>query len=94
MKASTDTEHGQIYFNQRVVSRDIKQTLQMSHNLRQENEEQKDIRYSIFQALIHHAIYLNIADIIVKAIDDLTHALKGRKNVKGNAQIEALEKNQ
>jgi hypothetical protein len=32
------------------------------------------------------------ADIIVKAIDDLTHALKGRKNVKGDAQIEALEK--
>jgi hypothetical protein len=32
------------------------------------------------------------ADIIVKAIDDLTHALKGRKNVKGNPQIEALEK--
>jgi hypothetical protein len=32
------------------------------------------------------------ADIIVKAIDDLTHALKERKNVKGNAQIEALEK--
>jgi hypothetical protein len=35
---------------------------------------------------------LTQADIIVKAIDDLTHALKGRKNVKGNAQIEALEK--
>ncbi len=32
------------------------------------------------------------ADIIVKAIDDLTYALKGRKNVKSNAQIEALEK--
>ncbi len=32
------------------------------------------------------------ADIIVKAIDDLTHALKGRKNVKGNAQIVALKK--
>ncbi len=32
------------------------------------------------------------ADIIVKAIDDLTHALKGRKNVKGDAQIGALEK--
>jgi hypothetical protein len=29
---------------------------------------------------------------IVKAIDDLTHALKGRKNTKGIAQIEALEK--
>ncbi len=35
---------------------------------------------------------LTQADIIVKAIDDLTHALKGRKNVKGDAQIEALEK--
>jgi hypothetical protein len=32
------------------------------------------------------------ADIIVKSIDDLTHALKGRKNVKSNSQIEALEK--
>ncbi len=32
------------------------------------------------------------ADIIIKALDDLTHALKGRKNVKGDAQIEALEK--
>jgi hypothetical protein len=32
------------------------------------------------------------ADIIVKEIDDLTHVLKGRKNVKGDAQIEALEK--
>ncbi len=31
------------------------------------------------------------ADIIVKALDDLTHALKGRKNVKGDTQIEALE---
>jgi hypothetical protein len=32
------------------------------------------------------------ADIIVKAINDLAHALKGRKNTKGIAQIEALEK--
>ncbi len=31
-------------------------------------------------------------DTIVKALNDLTHALKGRKNVKGNAQIKALEK--
>ncbi len=29
---------------------------------------------------------------IVKALNDLTHALKGRKNVEGDAQIEALEK--
>ncbi len=29
---------------------------------------------------------------IAKALDDLTHALKGRKNVKGDAQIKALEK--
>ncbi len=35
---------------------------------------------------------LTQVDIIVKAIDDLTHALKGRKNAKGDAQIEALEK--
>ncbi len=35
---------------------------------------------------------LTQADIIIKAIDDLTHILKGRKNVKGDAQIEALEK--
>jgi hypothetical protein len=26
-------------------------------------------------------------------LDDLTHALKGRRNVKSEAQIEALEKN-
>ncbi len=32
------------------------------------------------------------ADTIVKAIDNLTHALKGRRNQKGIAQIEALEK--
>ena len=32
------------------------------------------------------------ADTIVKALDDLTHALKGMRNVKGEAQIEALEK--
>ena len=32
------------------------------------------------------------ADTIVKALDDLTNALKGRRNVKGEAQIEALEK--
>ncbi len=32
------------------------------------------------------------ADIIVKALDDLTHALNGRKNVKRDAQIEALKK--
>jgi hypothetical protein len=36
---------------------------------------------------------LTQADIIIKAIDDLTHALKRRQNVKGNAQLEALEKN-
>ncbi len=35
---------------------------------------------------------LTPADTIVKGIDDLTHALKGRKNQKGIAQIEALEK--
>ena len=32
------------------------------------------------------------ADTIVKALDDLTHALKGRRNVKGETQMEALEK--
>jgi hypothetical protein len=32
-------------------------------------------------------------DTIVKAINDLTHSLKGRKILKGIAQIEALEKN-
>jgi len=32
------------------------------------------------------------ADTIVKALDDLTHALKGRRNIKGEAQMEALEK--
>jgi hypothetical protein len=31
-------------------------------------------------------------DTKVKALDDLTHALKGRKNVKGEMQIEALER--
>jgi hypothetical protein len=35
---------------------------------------------------------LTQADTIVKAIDDPTHALKERKNLKGIAQIEALEK--
>ncbi len=32
------------------------------------------------------------ADTIIKALDDLTHTLKGRKNVKDDAQIKALEK--
>ncbi len=32
------------------------------------------------------------ADTIVKALHDLTHALKGKKNVKGKAQIKTLEK--
>ncbi len=32
------------------------------------------------------------ADTIVKAINDLTHVLKGRRNQKGIAQIKALEK--
>jgi hypothetical protein len=31
------------------------------------------------------------ADTIVKALNDLTHALKGRKNMKGDTQIEELE---
>jgi hypothetical protein len=35
---------------------------------------------------------LTQADTIVKAINDLTQTLKGRKNIKGIAQIEALEK--
>ncbi len=34
---------------------------------------------------------LTQADTIVKALDDLTHTLKGRKNVKVDAQIKALE---
>ena len=32
------------------------------------------------------------ADTIVKALDDLTHALKGRRNVKGEVHMDALEK--
>jgi hypothetical protein len=35
---------------------------------------------------------LTLVDTIVKAIIDLTHALKGRKNLKGIAHIKALEK--
>ncbi len=34
---------------------------------------------------------LTQADPIVTALDDLTHALQGRKNMKGDAQIEAQE---
>ncbi len=34
---------------------------------------------------------LTQADTIVKALNDLTHVLKGRKNGKGDAQIAALE---
>ena len=34
------------------------------------------------------------ADTIVKALDDLTHALKGRRNVKDKAQMEAVKKNE
>jgi hypothetical protein len=32
------------------------------------------------------------ADTIVKALDDLTHALKGRRNVQGTSEIETLER--
>ncbi len=64
----------------------------MSHNLRQENKEQKDIRHSFFKHRYITQPTLTQADIIVKAIDDSIHALNGRKNVKGNAQMEALEK--
>jgi len=32
------------------------------------------------------------ADTIVKALDDLTHSLKGRRNVKGEVQMDTLEK--
>jgi hypothetical protein len=32
------------------------------------------------------------ADTIVKALDDLTHALKGRKNVKGDKALEQIDK--
>jgi len=32
------------------------------------------------------------ADTIVKALDDLTHALKRRRNVKGEAQMDALKR--
>jgi hypothetical protein len=35
---------------------------------------------------------LTPADTIVKAINDLTHALKGKRKQKGISQIEALEK--
>jgi hypothetical protein len=35
---------------------------------------------------------LTPANTIIKALNDLTHALKGRKNVEGDAQIKALEK--
>ena len=35
---------------------------------------------------------LTMADIITKAIDDLTHALKGRRNTKGIKKIKALQK--
>ncbi len=32
------------------------------------------------------------ADTIVKALDDLTHALKGRRNVKGTSEMESIER--
>jgi hypothetical protein len=35
---------------------------------------------------------LTSADILTKAIDDLTHALKGRRNTKGIMELEALQK--
>ena len=35
---------------------------------------------------------LTLADILTKAIDDLTHTLKGRRNMKGIMELEALQK--
>ncbi len=35
---------------------------------------------------------LTLADILTKAIDDLAHALKGRRNTKGIMELEALQK--
>jgi hypothetical protein len=35
---------------------------------------------------------LTLADILTKAIDNLAHALKGRRNTKGIMELEALQK--
>jgi hypothetical protein len=64
----------------------------MPQNLCQENEEQENIRQGFFKHQYIMKPTLTQADTIVKAINDLTHALNGRKNIKGIAQIEALEK--
>ncbi len=36
--------------------------------------------------------YLTLADILTKAINNLAHALKGRRNTKGIMELEALQK--
>jgi hypothetical protein len=54
------------------------------------NERISDTVFFKHRYITQHT--LTQTNIIVKAIDDLTHALKGRKNVKGDAKIEELEK--
>jgi uncharacterized protein with von Willebrand factor type A (vWA) domain len=63
--------------------------LSMPCYLHQANEERKDIRHSLFQNKIPT---LSPADVISKALIDLTQALKGKSNQKRIDQIEALKR--
>jgi hypothetical protein len=75
-----------------MVSWNVTRTLPMPHHSHQENKEQKKIRhYSIFKHKSITQPSLTPVDTAVRAIDDLTCALKGTRNTHGMQQIERLK---
>jgi len=65
----------------------------MSCNLCQKNKKQKNIRYGAFQTYVHITQpTLMPEDTIVKALNDLTNALKQKRNNKGIVEYGALQR--
>ncbi len=75
-----------------VVSWNIKQTLLMPQIYVKKMRSKRISDIVFFKHRYITQPTLTPVDIIVKALDDLTHAQKGRKNVEGDAQIKELER--
>jgi hypothetical protein len=64
----------------------------MPHHLCKTNKKQESVRHGIFKTKFITQPTMTPADVITKALNDLTQALKRKKNHKGLEQIEALSK--
>jgi hypothetical protein len=69
---------------------DVAGTLSLPHHVCEENKGNTSVRHCLFKHKYISQPTVTPSDAVVKALQDLVHAIKGKQNVKGATQFYAI----